>query len=181
VFSNEAGLGSAPIAHASTSERDPAAQGFYGIFEVFIDTIVMGTITALALLMSGIDLNFGTAGTAALNIDAFATVFGARAGSLIIASCMALFAMATVLGWSLYGARCCEYLLGPRGVKPYLTLYVLAAVAGATMDLGLAWEISDTLNGLMAVPNLIALLALSGVVVRVTREHFLPAFSDLKK
>jgi len=172
VFSNEAGLGSAPIAHASTSERDPAVQGFYGIFEVFIDTIVMGTITALTLLVSGIDLGYGTAGTAALNIDAFATVFGARAAAVIIASCMALFAMATVLGWSLYGVRCCEYLLGPRSVRPYLVVYVLATVVGATMDLGLAWEISDTLNGLMAVPNLIALLGLSGVVVQVTREHF---------
>jgi len=172
VFSNEAGLGSAPIAHASTSEKDPAVQGLYGIFEVFIDTIVMGTITALTLLMSGIDLNYGTVGTSALNIDAFATVFGARAGAVIIASCMVLFAMATVLGWSLYGVRCCEYLFGPKSIKPYLALYIMMAIVGATMDLSLAWEISDTLNGLMAIPNLIALLGLSGVVVKVTQEHF---------
>ena len=172
VFSNEAGLGSAPIAHASTSETDPVKQGMYGIFEVFIDTIVMCTITALTLLMSGINLNFGIEGTTALNMDAFATVFGARGAAAIISSCMAFFALATVLGWSLYGVRCCEYLLGPKSVKPYLVIYVLMAIVGATMNLGLAWEISDTLNGLMALPNLIALLALSGVVVRVTRKHF---------
>ena len=172
VFSNEAGLGSAPIAHAATSEKDPVIQGLYGVFEVFIDTIVMGTITALTLLISGIELGYGYIGTAALNINAFATVFGLRAGALIIASCMTLFAIATVLGWSLYGVRCCEYLLGKRSVKPYLLLYVLMTVVGATMDLSLAWEISDTLNGLMAIPNLIALLGLSGVVVQMTKGHF---------
>ena len=172
VFSNEAGLGSAPIAHAASSETDPVKQGLYGIFEVFIDTIVMCTITALTLLISGIDLDYGVQGTIALNMNAFATVFGAKGAAAIISSCTALFALATVLGWSLYGVRCCEYLLGPRSVKPYLMIYVLVTVVGATMDLGLAWKISDTLNGLMALPNLIALLALSGVVVKVTKSHF---------
>ncbi|MCL2401527.1 MAG: amino acid carrier protein [Oscillospiraceae bacterium] len=172
VFSNEAGLGSAPIAHAASSEKDPVKQGLYGIFEVFIDTIIMGTITALTLLLSGLPLQYGTEGGVELNMLAFSTVFGERAGAAIISACMVLFALATVLGWSFYGVRCCEYLFGPKSVKPYLMIYVFVTILGATMDISLAWEISDTLNGLMAIPNLIALLALSGIVVQATREHF---------
>ena len=172
VFSNEAGLGSAPIAHAATSETNPVRQGFYGIFEVFLDTIVICTLTGLALLMSGIDLNYGTHGTIALNIGAFATVFGGRAAGLIIAVGMTLFALATVFGWSLYGVRCAEFLFGHRCVRPYKLLYVLVVVVGATVDLNFIWQVADTLNGLMAVPNLIAVLALSGVVVKLTREYY---------
>jgi AGCS family alanine or glycine:cation symporter len=172
VFSNEAGLGSAPIAHASTSETNPVKQGLYGIFEVFLDTIVMCTITGLALLMSGIDLGYGTHGTIALNINAFATVFGGKAAGIIIAVGMTLFALATVFGWSLYGVRCTEYLFGHRSVRIYQFLYVLVVVAGATVDLNFIWQVADTLNGLMAIPNLIAVLALSGVVVKLTRAHF---------
>ena len=172
VFSNEAGLGSAPIAHASTSEKDPVKQGLYGIFEVFMDTIVICTITGLTLLMSGINIPYGTEGAAALNIDAFATVFGAKASGVIISSCTTLFAFATVLGWSLYGTRCAEYLFGQKGVRVYQLIYIAVIVIGATMELGLAWEISDTLNGLMVIPNLVALLGLSATVAKLTREHF---------
>lgn len=172
VFSNEAGLGSAPIAHATTSETNPVKQGMYGIFEVFLDTIVMCTITGLTLLMSGIDITYGTNGSIALNISAFATVFGVKAAGVIIAVGMTMFALATVLGWSLYGIRCIEYLFGSRSIRAYQFLYVLVVVAGATVDLDFIWQVGDTLNGLMAVPNLIALLALSGVVVKLTREHF---------
>lgn len=172
VFSHEAGLGSAPIAHASTSERDPVKQGLFGIFEVFADTIVICTITGLTLLMSGINLHYGTEGTTALNIGAFATVFGPKVASVIISLSTTLFALATVLGWSLYGTRCAEFLFGSRSIKIYQVIYILVIVVGATMDLGLAWGISDTLNGLMALPNIIALAGLSGVVVKLTKEHF---------
>lgn len=172
VFSNEAGLGSAPIAHAASSETNPVKQGMYGIFEVFMDTIVICTITGLTLLMSGINLNYGVSGTTALNIAAFGTVFGDKLAGVIISVGMALFALATVLGWALYGTRCTEYLFGSRSIKVYQVIYVLIVVAGATADLGLVWEIADTLNGFMAIPNLIALLGLSGVVAKLTKEHF---------
>lgn len=172
VFSNEAGLGSAPIAHAATSETDPVKQGLYGIFEVFMDTIVICTLTGLTLLISGIDLNYGVKGTTALNAAAFGTVLGDKAGSLIIAVSIALFALSTILSWGLYGSRCCEYMLGSKGMKVYQVIFVLIVIVGAKMDLGLTWEIADTLNGLMAIPNLVALLGLSGVVVKLTHDHF---------
>ncbi|NLT13665.1 MAG: sodium:alanine symporter family protein, partial [Clostridiales bacterium] len=172
VFSNEAGLGSAPIAHASSSETNPVKQGLYGIFEVFLDTIVICTITGLTLLMSGIDLDYGTSGSIALNISAFATVFGGKAAGVIISVGMSLFAVATVFGWALYGVRCAEFLFGARCIKAYQLIYVLVVVAGATLDLDVIWQIADTFNGLMAIPNLIAVLALSGVVIKLTKAHF---------
>lgn len=172
VFSNEAGLGSAPIAHAASSEENPVKQGLYGIFEVFMDTIVICTLTGLTLLISGIDLNYGVKGTTALNSAAFGTVMGDKIGSLIIAVGITLFALSTVLSWALYGTRCCEYVLGPKSIKPYQIIFVLVTIVGATMNLGLAWDIADTLNGLMAIPNLVGLIGLSGIVVKLTREHF---------
>jgi AGCS family alanine or glycine:cation symporter len=172
VFSNEAGLGSAPIAHASSSETNPVKQGLYGIFEVFLDTIVICTITGLTLLMSGVSLDYGSGGSIALNISAFATVFGEKAAGVVISVGMSLFAVATVFGWALYGIRCAEYLFGPRSVKAYQLIYVLVVVAGATLDLDFIWQIADTFNGLMAIPNLIAVMALSGVVIRLTKTHF---------
>ena len=172
VFSNEAGLGSAPMAHAATSETNPVKQGLYGIFEVFMDTIVICTMSGLTLLVSGIDLNYGTKGTTALNAKALGTVFGDEIGALIIAVGITLFALSTVLSWGLYGTRCCEFIFGTKFNKVYQTLFVAIVIVGATMDLGLAWDIADTLNGLMAIPNLIALLGLSGVVVQLTREYF---------
>ena len=172
VFSNEAGLGSAPIAHATSSETNPVKQGLYGIFEVFLDTIVICTITGLTLLLSDVSLNYGSSGSIALNISAFATVFGGKAAGVIISVGMSLFAVATVLGWALYGVRCTEFLFGAGSIKIYQFIYVLVVVAGATLDLDFIWQVADTLNGLMAIPNLIAVLALSGVVVKLTKEHF---------
>ena len=172
VFSNEAGLGSAPMAHAATSETNPVKQGLYGIFEVFMDTIVICTMSGLTLLVSGIDLNYSVKGTTALNAQALGTVFGDEIGALIIAVGISLFALSTVLSWGLYGTRCCEYIFGTKFNKVYQMIFVVVCVVGATMDLGLAWDIADTLNGLMAIPNLIALLGLSGVVVSLTKEYF---------
>lgn len=172
VFSNEAGLGSAPIAHAATSETDPVKQGLYGIFEVFMDTIVICTLSGVTLLVSGIGFTYGEKGDTSLNAAALGTLFGNKGGALIIAIGLSLFAFSTVLSWSLYGARCCEFVLGPKAIRPYQIIFIIVVVVGATMDLTLAWDIADTLNGLMAIPNLIALVGLSGVVVKETKAHF---------
>ena len=172
VFSNEAGLGSAPIAHAAADVEHPVQQGIYGIFEVFVDTIIICTLTGLTLLVSGIDLNYGVKGTTGLNMQAFASVFGDRFAALVIGVGIALFALSTILSWALYGSRCVEFVLGGKARKIYLWIFVAICVIGATMELSLAWDIADTLNGLMAIPNLIALIGLSGVVVKVTKEYF---------
>lgn len=172
VFSNEAGLGSAPMAHAATSETDCVKQGLYGIFEVFVDTIIICTLTGLTLLTSGLDMNYGTKGETALNTAAIGTVLGDHVASIIIGVGIALFALSTVLSWALYGTRCCEFLFGTKSIKPYQIIFCLVVIVGATMDLTLAWDIADTLNGLMAIPNLIAIIGLSGVVVKETKRHF---------
>ncbi len=176
VFSNEAGLGSAPMAHAATSETEPVKQGLYGIFEVFMDTIVICTLTGLTVLLAAkagtIDFVIGVQGTTELNAAALGTVFTSKGGALIIAICLALFAFSTVLSWALYGSRCIEFLFGPKAVKPYQILFIIVVFIGATIKLDLAWSIADTLNGLMAIPNLIALVALSGVVVKETKRFF---------
>ena len=175
VFSNEAGLGSAPIAHAATSETDPVKQGLYGIFEVFMDTIVICTLTALTLLCgveAGVDIAWGQSAGAELISASFATVFGAKAGALIVAMGIGLFALTTILSWSLYGTRCFEFLFNGKGVGVFQTVFVFVVVIGATLKLDLVWNIADTLNGFMAIPNLIALLGLSGVVIKLTKEHF---------
>ncbi len=175
VFSNEAGLGSAPIAHASTSERDPVKQGLYGIFEVFMDTIVICTLTALVVLCSGVAEGHwgeGALAGATTTIAGFSTVFGQKFGATLLALGLLLFATSTILGWSLYGTRCIEYLFGHKAVKPYQLLFVIVIVLGAVADLTLVWDISDTLNGLMAIPNLIGLLLLSPVVIKVTKDYF---------
>ena len=175
VFSNEAGLGSAPMAHAASSEMDPVKQGLYGIFEVFMDTIVICTLTALTLLCGvegGVEVTWGQSAGAELISASFSTVFGPRLGALIIAIGIGLFALSTILSWSLYGSRCFEFLAGTRYVVVYQILFVGAVVIGATLELELVWNIADTLNGFMAIPNLIALLGLSGVVVKLTKNHF---------
>ena len=174
VFSNEAGLGSAPMAHASTSETDPVKQGLYGVFEVFADTIVICTLTAFTLLCgveSGVEIVWGQSAGAELISASFSTVFGPQIGSMIVAVGISLFALSTILSWSLYGSRCCEFLLGSKSVPVYQTLFVLVVVIGAFMELDLVWTIADTLNGFMALPNLVALLGLSGVVVHLTTTH----------
>ncbi|PKM74123.1 MAG: sodium:alanine symporter family protein [Firmicutes bacterium HGW-Firmicutes-16] len=172
VFSNEAGLGSSPIAHAATSETDPVKQGLFGIFEVFADTIVVCTLTALVILMSGVSVSFGHAASAELTISAFATAFGGKTAGVFIAIETAFFAISTILSWSIYGCRCAEYLFGTRAISTYKVVYIVFIIIGAGLQMGLAWEIADTLNGLMAIPNLIAILALSGYVLKATKEHF---------
>ncbi|MBD5154815.1 MAG: sodium:alanine symporter family protein [Oscillibacter sp.] len=174
VFSNEAGLGSAPIAHAASSETNPVKQGLYGIFEVFMDTIVICTLSGLTLLLALDEsaINYGVQGDTSLNAMALGTVFGSKVGALIIAIGLSLFALSTVLSWGLYGTRCWEYLLGEKAVKPYQVIFTLVVIISATMDLTLAWDIADTLNGLMAIPNLIALILLCPVVFKMTKEYF---------
>lgn len=175
VFSNEAGLGSAPMAHASTSEKNPVKQGLYGIFEVFMSTMLICTLTALVLLCgveNGVSITWGQdAGTNTV-IAAFALVFGQRVASLIIAVGIGLFALSTILGWALYGCRCCEFMLGSKSVPIYQCIYVICVALGSVLELDLVWNISDTMNGFMAIPNLIAVLGLSGVVIKLTKEHF---------
>ena len=166
IFSNEAGLGTEPMAHATTSEREPVKQALYGIFEVFMDTIIICSLTGLTLLCSGIDLNYGVTGEISLVSEALGTLFTQKGGALVIAVALA------ILGWALYGSRCCEFIFGSKAIRPYQVIYVLMIVVGATVDLELVWNIADTLNGLMALPNLIALALLSGVVVKCTKEYF---------
>ncbi len=158
VFSNEAGLGSAPIAHAA-AEAAPEEQGLMGIFEVFLDTIVLCTLTALSILVSGVDIPYGQGAGAPLATDALETVFGSWAAGLM-AVCLALLALATLMSWQLYGAGCARYLFGAKGEKAYRLVYLLAIVMGAAMELDLVWTFSDLCNGLMALPNLAALLVL---------------------
>ena len=175
VFSNEAGLGSAPMAHAATSETNPVKQGLYGIFEVFMDTMVICTLTVFTMLcgyVSGVEVPWGQSAGAEMISASFGTVFGTKAGALIVAVGICLFALSTMLSWSLYGSRCCEFLFGHKSVVPYQVLFILAVVVGAAMELDLVWSIADTFNGFMAIPNLIALLGLSGVVVKLTKEYF---------
>ena len=166
IFSNEAGLGTGPIAHASADTGKPVKQGFFGIFEVFADTIVICTLTALVILCSGVDIPFGSPAGAELTIGGFIKTYG-NGVSVFTAIAMCSFAFSTIIGWGLYGARCIEFLFNEKVV-----VYSLMAIVGATMDLGLLWDISDTFNGLMAIPNLIALFLLANVVVKLTKEYF---------
>lgn len=171
VFSNEAGLGSAPIAHAAADTDSPVKQGLWGIFEVFMDTIVMCTITALVILSSGVFTGPGSLDGAPLTIAAYQKAFGSF-GIIFVTVSICLFAFSTVLSWSLYGQRCFEFLTGGRGLGLYRLAFVLCIILAAVIRLELAWDIADTLNGLMALPNMLALIALSGVVVRLSRNFF---------
>ena len=172
IFSNEAGLGTGSIAHACADTRKPVKQGFFGIFEVFTDTIVICTLTALVILCSGIPVSYGAAAGAELTILGFTSTYGSWV-SVFTAVAMCCFAFSTIIGWGLYGARCCEFLFSSsRTTKPFMVLYSLVAILGATVDLGLLWNIAETFNGLMAIPNLIAVFLLSGVVVKLVKEYF---------
>jgi len=171
IFSNEAGLGTGPIAHASADTGKPVKQGFFGVFEVFADTIVICTLTALVILCSGVNIPFGSPSGAELTISGFISTYGSGV-SIFTAIAMCSFAFSTIIGWGLYGARCIEFLLSEKSIKPFMVVYSLMAIIGATMDLGLLWDISDTFNGLMAIPNLIALFLLANVVVNLTKEYF---------
>ncbi len=175
VFSNEAGLGSSVMVHSSSNVKEPVKQGMWGIFEVFFDTFVVCTITAVVVLSSGyIDLKTGLikAGTddATLVAQAFSNVFG-KGGQMFVALAVLLFAFTTVLGWSQYGSRAVEYLFGEKAVKIYQVIFVFMILSGAMMTSSLAWDISDTFNGLMMIPNLIGVLTLMPVVVEITRNY----------
>ena len=171
IFSNEAGLGTGSIAHACADTRKPVKQGMFGIFEVFTDTIVICTLTALVILCSNIPVTYGEAAGAELTILGFTSTYGNWV-SVFTAIAMCCFAFSTALGWGLYGARCIEFLFSEKVIKPFMVVYSLVAILGATANLGLMWSIAETFNGLMAIPNLIALFLLSGTVVRLTKEYF---------
>ena len=171
IFSNEAGLGTGSIAHACADTRKPVKQGMFGIFEVFTDTIVICTLTALVILCSQVPVGYGQAAGAELTIQGFISVYGNWV-SVFTAVAMCCFAFSTILGWGLYGARCIEFLFSEKVIKPFMVAYSLVAILGATADLGLMWSIAETFNGLMAIPNLIALFLLSGTVVKLTKEYF---------
>ena len=171
IFSNEAGLGTGSIAHACADTDQPVRQGMFGIFEVFMDTIVICTMTALIILLSGVDVPYGQAAGAELTISGFTTVYGNWV-SIFTAIAMCCFAFSTIVGWGLYGARCAEFLLGSKILLPFNIAYSLVSIVGATTDLGLIWGISDTFNGFMTIPNLIAVFLLSPVVLQLTKEHF---------
>lgn len=170
IFSNEAGLGTGSMAHASADTKKPVKQGFFGIFEVFADTIVICTLTALVILCSGTPIKYGVEAGAELTIRGFTSTYG-NWSSIFTAIALVCFAFSTVLGWGLYGSRCIEFLFSNRAVKPFKVIYSLVAILGATMDLGLVWGIADTFNGMMAIPNLIALFLLAGTVVKMLREY----------
>lgn len=167
VFSNEAGLGSSPIVHAASNETEPVIQGMWGIFQVFVDTILVCSITALCILTSNVSPE-DTDG-ALLSVQAFSSTFGAT-GEVFVTVSITLFAFATIIGWSYYGERCVEYLFGKPNILVYRALYIVFILFGAVMKLDLVWAISDTFNGLMAIPNLIALLFLSRKVVKETKN-----------
>lgn len=171
IFSNEAGLGTGSIAHACADTKKPVKQGMFGIFEVFTDTIVICTLTALVILCSGVSINYGEAAGAELTILGFTSTYGNWV-SIFTAVAMCCFAFSTALGWGLYGARCIEFLFSEKVIKPFMVVYSLVAILGATANLGLMWNIAETFNGLMAIPNLIALFLLSGTVIRLTKEYF---------
>ena len=175
VFSNEAGLGSSVLVHSSSNVKEPVKQGMWGVFEVFFDTFVVCTMTAVVVLSTGyIDLSTGQP-VAGVNGDtlvsqAFGNQFGV-AGTWFVAIAMLFFAFTTVLGWSQYGSKAVEYLFGTTGVKVYKFIFVLMIVSGAVMEGGLAWDLSDTFNGLMMIPNLIGVLSLFPLVIRITKNY----------
>lgn len=171
IFSNEAGLGTGSIAHACADTGEPVKQGMFGIFEVFTDTILICTLTAMVILCSGIPVGYGADAGAELTISGFTATYGNWI-SIFTAVALCCFAFSTIIGWGLYGSRCMEYLSSEKWVKPFMVVYALVAIVGATMDLGMLWSIAETFNGLMAIPNLIALFLLSGTVVKLVKDYF---------
>lgn len=169
VFSNEAGLGSAPIAHAAASTAGPVSQGLVAMLGTFIDTIIVCSITGLAIISTGVWTS-GESG-AALTSLAFETSLPGMGGYLI-AIALSIFAFTTILGWSFYGEKCVGFFFGPKSLMPFRILWCIAVPLGAAADLGFIWLLADTLNAMMAIPNLIALALLSPIVVKLTREYF---------
>lgn len=168
IFSNEAGLGSAPIAHAAARTNEPVEQGLVAMLGTFIDTLVICTMTGLVILLTGV-LESGVSG-ASLTAAAFGTAL--PGGEWVVSIGVIFFATTTMIGWSFYGERCVVYLFGTRGILPFRILWVLAIPIGAGTDLGVIWLLADTLNAFMAIPNLVALLLLSPVVFQLSREYF---------
>lgn len=168
LFTNEAGLGSSPIAQASADTDHPARQGLWGIFEVFMDSIVVCTITALVILSSGV-LSTGIDATAT-SAAAFST--GISFGGYIVTLGLVLFAFSTILGWEYYGETSIRYLFGDKASKPYRVIFTISIFFGAVMELEMVWHLANILNGLMAIPNLIGVLGLSGVIVKLTKDFF---------
>ncbi len=167
VFSNESGLGSAPIAHAAAQTNDPVRQGMIGMLGTFIDTIIICTMTALVILLTGA----WTSGETGAALSSLAYGEGLSGGNYIITFGLVVFAFTTMLGWSYYGERCAEFIFGVAAITPYRILWVVAILAGALIKLDLVWLLADVMNGFMAVPNLIALALLSPVIFKVTREY----------
>ena len=182
IFSNEAGLGSAPIAHAAADVDHPVKQGIFGVFEVFMDTIVVCTMTALVVLLGvGVqNIEYGNDIGANLTINGFESVYGSGVPALAVAVCLTLFALSTVLTWALYGSRCVEFLFGYKASRVYQVIFCLFACIAGAVELSLAWAIADTLNGLMAIPNLVGLALLSPVVIRLTKEYFAKVKAEKK-
>ena len=178
VFSNEAGLGSSVMVHSNSNVKEPVRQGMWGIFEVFADTIIVCTLTALTILSSGaVDLTTGqlsaeaeAVGSNSLMSYAFSQTFG-KPGAWFIALAILLFAYSTVLGWSHYGSKACEYLFGTKSIMVYRVVFVAIVLAGSVVEAQLAWDISDTFNGLMMIPNLIGVLVLSKEVMKCTQNY----------
>ena len=169
IFSNEAGLGTGSIAHAAADTNDPVSQGYFGIFEVFTDTIIICTMTAMVILCSGISVEYGSTAGAELTINGFTSTYGNWV-SIFTAIALCCFAFSTIISWGLYGTRCVEFLFGSRINRPFMIVYSAVAILGATVDLGLIWSIADTFNGLMSIPNLIGLFLLGGVVVKLLKD-----------
>ena len=169
IFSNEAGLGTGSIAHACADTDNAVHQGMFGIFEVLMDTIIICTLTGLVVLLAAPGITYGQAAGAELTISGFTSTYGSWV-SIFTAVAMCCFAFSTIIGWGLYGSRCIEFLGGEKLVRPFLVIYSFVSIVGATINLGLLWDIADTFNGLMAVPNLISLLMLSGQVKKLAIE-----------
>ena len=168
IFSNESGLGSAPIAHAAAETNSPVRQGTIAMLGTFIDTLIICTMTGLVLIVSGV-WNSDLQG-AAITLMVFDSTL--PFGGNILSLCIALFAFTTMLGWSYYGERCAQFLLGPKVIVPFRILWVIGVFIGTQMSLGLVWKMSDALNGMMAIPNLLALLLLSPIVFKLTKQYF---------
>jgi len=170
IFSNEAGLGTGSIAHAAADIKSPVEQGYFGIFEVFCDTIIICTLTALTVLLGAPVINYGVAAGAELTISGFINTYGNWV-SIFTAVAMCCFAFSTIIGWGLYGVRCLEFIVGSKLNTVFMVIYSLVAIPGAIMNLDLLWSIAETFNGMMAIPNLIALFLLSGTLVKLIRDH----------
>ncbi len=177
VFTNEAGMGTASIAHASAETPHPVQQGLMGIMEVFLDTIVICTMTALVILSSGVEIPYGFDRGSELTMAAFSSVYGDWV-SIFLAAALACFAFATVLGWGLYGARCAQFLFGADCFRSFALLQTITVVLAALMQTGVVWLLAETINGLMSIPNLIALAYLSPELVRLTIQYQKPGRSS---